>query len=851
MGDHQPVTGRIDELLAELTLAEKVALMGGRDLWSVQSVERLGIPSLKVTDGPNGARGVGLLGTGIPSLCIPSGTALGATWNPGLVEELGGVLAAETRARGCHVLLAPTVNLHRTPLGGRNFECMSEDPYLTGRIAVGYIRGVQAGGIGTTIKHFVANDSEFQRNTISSEVDERTLREVSMRPFQMAVQDAGAWGVMASYNRVNGTYAAENRWMLDTVLRGEWGFDGIVVSDWFGARSTGASAIAGLDLEMPGPPHWYGERLVDAVEAGEVPESVVDAAVGRLLLLAERTRAFQEPHDREEKQLDEPAHRSLARRAATEAMVLLKNDRILPLAVDRLASLAVIGPNAAATMVMGGGSAALVAQHETSPLDALVARLGDRLEICYEPGVVTDRSAQPLGGRSAVRADGGRGFDVVYFDSTDWTGPEVGTATFRDGQILHFDRAPGVSDLRSFSFRASTTYTPAVDGDHALTLVQAGRARLLVDGEVVVDGIERPMPPGDEFFGMGSAEADALVSMVAGRPVRVEVEWTPAEAAMLSGAKVGVRAPTPDDLMDRAVAVATAADAVVLVVGTSLDWETEGRDRESMDLPGDQPELIRRVCAANERTVVVVNSGSVVTSDWAEVAPAVLQIWFGGQEMADALVDVLFGDDEPSGRLPTTMPRRLEDTPAFLSYPGENGRVVYSEGLFTGYRWYEARRLPVAFPFGHGLGYTTFRWGEPSLDEIPSIAELEAGATVTVTVPVTNSGDRAGSEVVQCYVAPTSPRLTRPVRELQGFAKVRLEPGGSADVVIQLDHRAFAYWDPGDPGHSERLSRVPVAAGQGSGPRDEPGWHVDPGTYELHMGRSSADTRHMVAVHLG
>ena len=851
MGDHQPVAGRIDELLAELTLAEKVALMGGRDLWSVQSVERLGIPSLKVTDGPNGARGTGLLGTGIPSLCIPSGTALGATWNPELVEELGGVLAAETRARGCHVLLAPTVNLHRTPLGGRNFECMSEDPYLTGRIAVGYIRGVQAGGIATTVKHFVANDSEFERTTISSEVDERTLREVSMRPFQMAVQDGGTWGVMASYNRVNGTYAAENRWMLDTVLRGEWGFDGIVVSDWFGARSTGASAIAGLDLEMPGPPRWYGGRLVEAVEAGEVPESVVDGAVRRLLLLAERTRTFEEPHDREERQLDEPAHRSLARRASAEAMVLLKNDRILPLAVDRLASLAVIGPNAAAAMVMGGGSAALVAQHETSPLDALVARLGDRLEIRYEPGVVTDRSAQPLGGRTTERADGGRGFDVAYFDSTDWTGPVVGNATVRDGRILHFDRVPGVADPRSFSFRATTTFTPVVDGDHALTLVQAGRARLLVDGQVVVDGIARPMPPGEEFFAMGSAEADAVVTMVAGRPVDVAVEWTSEGAVFLSGVKVGVRTPSPDDLMDRAVAAAATADAVVLVVGTNLDWETEGRDRESMDLPGGQPELIRRVCAANGRTVVVVNSGSVVTSDWAEVAPAVLQAWFGGQEMADALVDVLVGDDEPSGRLPTTMPYRLEDTPAFLSYPGENGRVAYSEGLFTGYRWYEARRLPVAFPFGHGLGYTSFTWGEPSLGEIPSIAELEAGATVTVTVTVTNDGDRAGSEVVQCYVAPTAPRLTRPVRELQGFAKVRLEPGGSADVVVVLDHRAFAYWDPGDPGHSERSSRAPVAAGQGSGPRDEPGWHVDPGTYELHMGRSSADIRHVVAVDLG
>jgi beta-glucosidase len=269
--------------------------------------------------------------------------------------------------------------------------------------------------------------------------------------------------------------------MLDTVLRGEWGFDGIVVSDWFGARSTGASAIAGLDLEMPGPPRWYGGRLVEVVEAGEVPESVVDGAVRRLLLLAERTRTFEEPHDREERQLDEPAHRSLARRASAEAMVLLKNDRILPLAVDRLASLAVIGPNAAAAMVMGGGSAALVAQHETSPLDALVARLGDRLEIRYEPGVVTDRSAQPLGGRTTERADGGRGFDVAYFDSTDWTGPVVGNATVRDGRILHFDRVPGVADPRSFSFRATTTFTPVVDGDHALTLVQAGRARLLVD----------------------------------------------------------------------------------------------------------------------------------------------------------------------------------------------------------------------------------------------------------------------------------------------------------------------------------------------------------------------------------
>ena len=861
MGDYQSMgdgagINWIEKVLADLTLEEKVDLMTGRDLWSVRPVERLGLPALKVSDGPAGARGTGLLGTGIPALCIPCGTALGATWNPSLVRELGGVLAAEARARGCHVLLAPTVNLHRTPLGGRNFECMSEDPVLTGRIASGYVQGVQAGGVATTVKHFVANDSEFERTTISSTMEDRTLRELSLRPFEMAVTEGGAWGVMSSYNRVNGIYTAEHRWLLSEVLRDEWDFDGVVISDWFGAKSTVASALAGLDLEMPGPGVWYGDRLVEAVVSGEVAEERIDMAVGRLLQLMERTDAVAEPHRHPEWELDEPTHRALARRAAAEGFVLLRNEPVddsgplLPLDPSRINRLAVIGPNAATAMIMGGGSAALVAQHETAPLDAIVDRLGDQMEIVHEVGTITERSVQPIGGRATETAGGNQGFEVEYFDTLDRTGPVVGRRTFRDGRLLHFDTAPGVTDLQVCSFRASTWFTPMVDGLHVVALVQSGRARLLVDNEVVVDGVDHPMEPGEEFFGFGSAERTAEVMLTSGVAVEILVEWSSEGAVFLGGAKVGLRTPVADGLMDRAVAAAAHADAVVLIVGTNLDWETEGRDRESMDLPGDQPELIRRVCEANRRTVVVVNAGSVVTSDWADVAPSVLATWFGGQEMAAALVDVLVGDDEPSGRLPTTVPKRLADTPAFLHYPGENGQVIYSEGLFTGYRWYEARGIEVAFPFGHGLSYTQFEWGTPTVVGPDAVAELEAGQPVIVVVPVRNIGNRIGSEVVQVYVGCDAPRLSRPVRELRGLAKVKLEPGEERAVELVLDYRAFSYWDPGDPSFVDRADTSPVAAGVGRERRVEAGWVVDPGIHRIHLGASSADTRAVVAVEL-
>jgi len=836
---------RVDDLLEKLTLEEKAALMSGKGAWDVLPVERLEIPSLKVTDGPAGARGAGLLGSGTPALCIPCGSALGATWNKQIINDLGKALARETRARGSHVLLAPTVNIHRTPLGGRNFECYSEDPFLASRIAVEFVKGVQSGGVGTTTKHFVANDSEFERNTIDSVVPERALREIYLVPFEAVVKEAQAWGIMAAYNRLDGVYACENEKILTKILREEWGFDGVVVSDWFATRSTANSVNAGLDLEMPGPVEHYGEKIVELVNSGEINEETVNSSVCRLLLLLERTGAFEDPLQIPERELENPDDRILVRQAAAESMVLLKNDGLLPLNTEKLKSIALIGPNAATAMIMGGGSAQLVPQYVVSPLEAFKNRF-EHCEIVYEPGTVSDRTSRPVARRVLTRANGEQGFSIEYFNGLNCEGSPVSVASKPDGRLLHFETVEGIDSISDFSFRAKAQLTPDQDGIHTLTLIQAGRAKVIVNGETLIDGISDPLPSGEAFFGFGSEEASVPLMLNCEETVELVVEYSSEGSIFLCGVQVGLRPPENEDILERAIAVAKEADVVVMVVGTDEEWETEGRDRETMDLPGNQAELIRQVTACNSKTLVVVNSGSPITMDWVDEANAVLVSWFGGQGMSEALVDVVLGDSEPGGRLPTTFPKRLEDTPAFTSYPGENSQVLYAEGVFVGYRWYDTREIEVAYPFGHGLSYTTFDWGEPELKKMPSSQELLAGETVELTISVTNTGNRAGTEVVQCYIEHISPVLARPKKELKGFEKIYLQPGETKEVEINLGNRAFAYWDPADPDWPERSKRVPVAAGgrkSGPGHRNMPGWYTDSGLYKAHLGVSSRNLK--------
>jgi len=824
----------LEAVLSALTVEEKASLTSGRDMWTIQGLPEHGVPAITVTDGPNGARGSALLGAGrISAACVPCGTALGATWDPALVQEVGAVLGEEARTKSARVLLAPTVNLQRSPLAGRNFECYSEDPLLSGKTAAAFIRGVQSRGVAATVKHFVGNEAEFERTTVTSQIDERALRELYLVPFELAVKEGGVLAVMTSYNRVNGSWVAEDPHLLGQVLRGEFGFDGVVMTDWFGVADTVSAAEAGLDLQMPGPGRFYGAALAAAVRAGDVTGDVLDAIARRWLTLIDRLDAWED-QPAGEQAVDLPEHAAVARRAASDATVMLKNDGLLPLRGTE--SVALIGPNAQRAHIMGGGSAQLRA-HRVVPLSEVLPRrmTGD---VVLEQGCVIDKTVRALAGP----------LTTTFFDSA---GNEVGTTEERDGRMLWFAEPIEGLDPDDYRFTARTRFTVATSGKHRFTLVQAGRARVTVAGEVVLDGFRDVPPQGADLFGLGSVEVEALVDLTEGQDVEVVIDYSTEGSVVLHGVKVGMQPPAAADLMDRAVAAAAAADVAVVVVGTSDEWETEGHDRSSMALPGDQDELVRRVCAANPRTVVVVNAGTPVGVDWADQAAAVVVPWLGGQEMSEALTDVLLGEAEPAGRLPITLPVRVEHSPAYGNFPGENHRVTYGESLLMGYRWYDSRHLPTAFPFGHGGSYTTFAWGQP----IVSRDLLQPGGDVVVEVPVTNTGDRFGAEVVQLYVEPAATRLFRPRRELKAFQKVWLASGETTTVRFALDGRAFAFWDEGSSETAYLAQRLGtgtvVPADHGPVPVREPGWHVEAGTHRLLLARSVADIVSTADVEVG
>jgi beta-glucosidase len=835
----------LEAWLAELTLDEKAELTAGADMWSTPAIERAGLPAVRVTDGPNGARGQALLGLGtVTAACIPCGSALGASWNPELVERLGVLLGEEAHTKAARVLLAPTINLHRSPLGGRNFECLSEDPLLAGKLAAAYVRGVQSQGVATTAKHFVANEAEFERHTIDSVVDERTLRELYLVPFELVVKEGGGLGVMTSYNRVNGEYCSESAWLLSQVLREEWGFQGFIVTDWFAAGDTVASLRAGLDLQMPGPGRFFGEALAAAVRDGRVDEAELDAPVARMLSVWERLGALEDTGKDAERSVDLPEHRTLAREAAREAIVLLRNDGTLPLDASGLQRVAVIGPNAERGQIMGGGSAALRPHYRVGPLEALRAALPSSVEVVYERGCWTERTIPALGGAALARG-GEPGFEVELFTNPGFEGRPAQVLREHEAEFLYFgEPAPGIP-AEEFSLRARTTFTPRESGRHTFSLIQSGRAQLAIGDQIVIDGVADPPARGEAFFSMGSAEVTVEVELVAGEPVELSIEYSTDSAVLLRGVRIGHKPPASQDDLARAERAAAAADAVVLVVGTNADWESEGEDRGSMDLPGEQDALIRRVCAANPRTIVCVNAGSPVTMDWAELPAALLQTWFGGQELGNALADVLLGRADPGGRLPTTIPQRIEHNPTFGNFPGENSKLRYGEALLVGYRWYDTRQLPVRFPFGHGLSYATFEIGEPVLSSV----ELRAGELVTLEVPVTNTSEREGCVVLQAYVEPPPAPLFRPRRELRAFAKARLAPGERGTLALTFDTRAFSYWDPGDVEFAAQRERLGPAAdfipaSRGASHREVPGWYAEAGEYRIHVARSVADVAH-------
>jgi len=795
-----------EELLTQLTFEEKVSLLAGADLWHTVPVERLGIPALRLTDGPNGARGAfGNLES--TSVCTPVGVALGATWNVELVEQVGKVLGEETKSKGAQLLLAPTVNMHRSPIAGRNFECFSEDPFLSGEIAAAYIHGVQSRGVGACIKHYVCNDQEFERFSISAEVEERPLHEIYLEPFRRAILAAKPWAVMSAYNRINGVYAAEHEYLLKNILREEWDYQGMIISDWYGTY-TANTAAGELDLEMPGPARWMGPaHLRAALDDGRITEKDVDAKVDRLLTMIEKAGLFEDAELPADRSIDKPEHREIIRNAAQEAIVLLKNDSILPLDQNQVVSIAVIGENARYSQVLGGGSSAVAPHYLVSPLDGIRTRAGDTIKVSYAPGCFIHKGLPAPEAGLLTTLDGSTGLELEFYDGVDFSGTPAYRLVSPRVQFGWFDASVPKVRQDEFSVRMKGFFTPAVSGVHTFGLNMVGRGRMFLNEETLIDTWDAPEASGQQT---------AQIEMQSGQAYALRVEYKWEGDPHWRSLALGYLPPHADDLMSEALEIAAQSDVVVVLAGLTSEWESESFDRPDMLLPGEQNKLIEEISKVNQNVIVVLNCGAPVEMPWLDEVPAVLQMWYDSQEQGNALSDILFGDVSPSGKLPTTFPKRIQDNPSYLNFPGENGKVHYGEGIFIGYRYYEKKFIEPLFPFGHGLSYTQFEYSNLQIDEeINGVAD-----GVPLSVDVKNVGSCAGKETVQVYIREMQPMLARPDKELKAFQKISLQPGENKTIQLMLTDEAFWFFDP-------KIRK----------------WTFNPGTFEILIGSSSADIR--------
>lgn len=805
-GREQPlaIESRVEALLAELTLEEKVSLLAGRNYWSTQPIPRLGIPSIKMADGPNGVRS----NNSDPTTAFPAGVAMAASWEPGQVKEMAAAIAREVRASGYQVLLGPMINIQRTPLAGRNFETFSEDPVLSGEVGAAYVQGVQSEGIAATAKHFVAHNQSNMRMYGSADVDAQTLQEIYLAGFKRVIDKASPWALMSAYNKVNGTYMSHHQELQTRVLRGDWSYDGVMMSDWAALHDTQAGINAGLDLEMPGPGRYYGEQLVQAVKRGQVSEDLVDVSVRRILRLVMRT-GVMDGKPLPPGELNSERHREIARRTAEQGMVLLKNEQqLLPLNRERVKRIAIIGPNADAQVFQGGGSAMVTPNRIVTPYEGIVSSVGTGIEVTYAQGVDNNAYAPQVDTRLLrVNADGeSDGLTARYYANGQLRGKPV-----KVKQEQHFYRLGfGVDIPRDGDNRFSVSwdgyfYAPR-SGSYELSLIHDSSAKLVIDGvELINDEMPATESPVLGFLPIKMRTAKATLQ--AGHLYRFHMEYASgefSESIFRFGAKI------PEDGIERAVAIAQKADVAVVVVGSSNTSETETRDRSSLALYGRQNELVAAVAEVNPRTVVVLINGAPVTMPWLEKVDAVLEAWLPGQEGGHAIANVLFGEVNPSGKLPISFPRQLEDNPTFDSATsGDN--VRYDERRLVGYRYYDSKNIRPLFPFGHGLSYTSFKYQRLQLPR-----RVPLGESFTVKAEIENIGDLEGQEVVQLYVVDKVTSTVRQVKQLKGFNKVRLQPGERKPVLFELTPGDFSYFDTGKDSWIQKLGEFQVLIGSSS-----------------------------------
>jgi len=791
---------RINSILTKLTLDEKIDLLGGTDGFYARGIPRLNMTRLKMADGPIGARNFG------PATAMAGGIALAATWNLALAERVATEIGHDARAKGVHFLLGPGVNIYRSPLNGRNFEYFGEDPFLASRFTVGYINGIQSQGVSATVKHLMANNSEFDRHKTDSIIDERTMREIYLPAFEAAVKEAHVGAIMTSYNLINGIHASEHGWMNNELAKKEWAFDGIIMSDWTSTYDTAGAANGGLDLEMPSGRFLNKEKLLPLIKEGKVSESTIDDKVRRILRVAVRYGWY----DRDQTDFSIPRFNWLGRQAALqsarESMVLLKNEgNLLPLNKAKVKTIAVIGPNSFPAVPVGGGSARVEPFSSVSFLEGISNHSRDSIKILSARGLPTLSELADRTNFKTTENGTETGLRAKYFKEEDVSGtPEVTRIdqhiNFGDGVRASFPPQTAASSWTGY-------FTPQTAGDHEIFVQTTGEAggafRLFVDDKLVFDN-----------WATNKGLLNSVIQNLDAGPHKIVFERKGRPGWLGSRLRFGI-VKSGTLVEDDALKIAAQADVVVLTPGFNPESESEGADR-GFRLPPGQDELIGRIFAANKKTVVVMTSGgNVDMNSWAEQVPALIEAWYPGEQGGTALAEILFGDVNPSGKLPVTFERNAKDNPTFNNYYPANDtkKVMYSEGVFVGYRGYEYEKITSRFPFGFGLSYTSFSYS--GLNIQPANSSDKKGL-YEVTFTVKNTGKVEGAEIAQIYVGEASPKLPRPEKELKGFSKVNLRPGESKKVSVLLNSRAFAYYD--------------TAAQK---------WTINPGTFNIMVGRSS------------
>jgi beta-glucosidase len=790
------VESRVNSILEKMTVEEKIEMLGGVNDFYTRPIPRLGVPALKMSDGPMGVHDYGL------TTAYPAGIALAASWDVDLAHRFGAAMGEDARARGVHFILAPGMNIYRAPMNGRNFEYFGEDAFLASRMAVNEIKGMQEQRVIATAKHFAGNNSEFARMTLSSDIDERTLREIYLPAFEASVKEAKVGAVMDAYNLVNGVYMTANDHLNNEILKKEWGFDGIVVSDWGATHDGIAAANGGLDLEMPSPLFMNRETLLPALKDGRISIETIDDKVRRILRKAIEFGFF----DRQQTDTGIPFYSQEGRQVALEeargGMVLLKNaGNLLPLDETQLKTIAVIGPDAYPAVISGGGSAETKPFNAVSYLEGISNRLGTRVRVLYDVDVPV---LDPVFENSEfVTAPGGEnGLKGEYFDNEDLKGSPVLVRTDRH---VHFDWgegsfAPG-QPVDHFAIRWTGYFIPKKSGDYQFFTSADDGVRLYIDDERAID----------DWLPHSQTLDTCSKHLEGGKAYKIRLEYFDS----VSTAIVGFGVTRADSYVgNKTKELAAKADAVIVCVGFDDKTEGEGFDRR-FQLPGGQDELVRQISAVNKNTIVVITAGgNVDMTQWIDKVPAVLDAWYPGQEGGTALAQILFGDYSPSGKLPVSFESRWEDNPVFHSYYPAKGesRVQYSEGVFVGYRHYDRSETKPLFPFGFGLSYTTFAYS--NLSVAPASGSLDQ--SVIVSFEVKNTGRREGAEVAELYVGDAHASIPRPVKELKGFAKANLKPGQSKRVSINLDRRAFSFYDVG-----------------------KKDWNAEPGAFDILIGGSS------------